>query len=167
RECNRSARMAEPLSALMLDVDEFKKFNDRFGHKVGDLVLQLVAVECKSSLRDVDIFGRLGGEEFAAILPGANLERAILVATRLRTVVENADLSQAGELFDMATNERRDNNELKITISIGVASLDGTCKGIEILIDHADRAMYSVKYGGRNQIKVWNDKADETKRMDN
>ena len=155
-EFNRSVRYKEPLSVIMLDVDEFKKFNDRFGHKVGDLVLKLVAGQCKTSLREVDIFGRLGGEEFVAVLPGTNLEHAVIVANRLRKVVEDADLAQAEDLFDMATHDKRESKELKVTISLGIAAYDETCKTIDVLIDHADRAMYSVKHAGRNQISVWN-----------
>ena len=84
REFSRSKRYKKPLSVIMLDVDEFKKFNDKFGHKIGDLVLRMVATQCKLSLRDVDIFGRLGGEEFVAALPDTDLEHAVAVANRLR-----------------------------------------------------------------------------------
>jgi diguanylate cyclase (GGDEF)-like protein len=75
REFSRSVRYKKPLSVIMLDVDEFKEFNDRFGHKVGDQVLKMVAARCKLSLRNVDIFGRLGGEEFAVALPDTDLSR--------------------------------------------------------------------------------------------
>ena len=156
REFNRSMRYKKPLSVIMLDVDEFKKFNDRFGHKAGDLVLKLVAAKCKSSLRDVDIFGRLGGEEFVAALPDTDLENALMVANRLHKMIEEADLSDAENLFELGTNNRYKKEEFKVTVSVGVATYDDSCKNIDMLIDHADRAMYSVKYTGRNRINVWN-----------
>lgn len=161
REFNRSMRYKKPLSVIMLDVDEFKSFNDRFGHRVGDLVLKLVAVQCKTSLRDVDIFGRLGGEEFAVILPDTDLKHAVIAANRLRKVVEEADLTEAENLFEKVTNNNNKSQKeaLKATVSIGVAACEDSCQNIEVVLDRADQAMYSVKYAGRNQINVWNDKA--------
>ncbi len=156
REFNRARRYKQQFSIIMLDVDEFKKFNDRFGHQVGDLVLKLVAAQCKSSLRDVDIFGRLGGEEFAVGLPDTGLDRAAQVATRLCKLVEEANLTEAGDLFEMETGEKVDRCEVKVTVSVGVAACDESCKNIDMLMDHADRAMYSVKNTGRNHISVWN-----------
>lgn len=155
REFNRARRYMQHLSVIMLDVDEFKKFNDKFGHQVGDLVLKLVAAQCKSSLREQDILGRLGGEEFAVALPGTGLEQAIQVAARLCKLVEGANLEEAGQLFELETGETFDRNELKVTVSVGVATYSETCKNIDALMDHADRAMYSVKYTGRNRISVW------------
>ncbi len=139
----------------MLDVDEFKKFNDRFGHQVGDMVLKLVASQCKSSLRDVDILGRLGGEEFSVALPGTNLEQAVQVATRLCRLVEEANLEEAEHLFEVTTGERIEKDAVKVTVSVGVAACDESCKNIDMLMDHADRAMYTVKNMGRNKINVW------------
>ncbi len=155
REFNRAKRYKEHLSIIMLDVDEFKKFNDRLGHQVGDLVLKLVTAQCKSSLREVDIVGRLGGEEFAVALPGTGLEQAVQVASRLCRLVEEANLAEAGSLFEMSTGEKVDKNELKVTVSVGVATYNESCKNIDVLMDHADRAMYSVKNTGRNRINVW------------
>ena len=156
REFSRSMRYKKPLSVIMLDVDEFKKFNDRFGHKVGDLVLRLVATQCKSSLRDVDIFGRLGGEEFVVALPDTDLKDAVIAANRLHKVVEEADLTEAENLFDLMASDTSKKEALKVTVSVGVAACDESCKNIEVVIDRADRAMYSVKYTGRNRINVWN-----------
>ncbi len=158
-EFSRSKRYKKPLSVIMLDVDEFKKFNDTYGHKVGDLVLKLVATQCKLSLREVDIFGRLGGEEFAAAFPDTDLEHACLAADRLRKIVEEADLTEAENLFDLITGDVSRKEALKVTVSVGVAACDEVCKNIDVVIDHADRAMYSVKYMGRNQTKVWNNGA--------
>jgi diguanylate cyclase (GGDEF)-like protein len=155
-EFTRSTRYKKPLSVIMLDVDEFKQFNDKFGHKVGDSVLRLVAMQCKASLRDVDIFGRIGGEEFVAVLPDTDLEHAVMAASRLRRIVESADLAEAENIFDQDAGGRSKKEALKVTVSIGVATCDESCKNIEAIIDHADRAMYSVKHAGRNQINVWN-----------
>jgi diguanylate cyclase (GGDEF)-like protein len=155
-EFNRTKRYGKPLSVIMLDVDEFKKFNDRFGHQVGDLVLKLVVSQCRSSLRDVDIFVRLGGEEFAVALPDTDMEQAVQVATRLCKLVEEANLEEAESLYEMTTGERFDGDSIRVTISAGVAACDASCKNIDMLMDRADRAMYSVKVTGRNQISVWN-----------
>ncbi len=155
-EFSRSMRYKKPLSVIMLDVDKFKKFNDRFGHKVGDLVLKLIAAQCKSSLRDVDIFGRLGGEEFVVALPDTDLKHAVIAANRLRKVVEEAELTDAENLFELVASDRPKKEALKVTVSVGVAACDESCKNIDMVIDHADRAMYSVKYTGRNRINVWN-----------
>lgn len=159
REFNRSMRYKKLLSIIMLDVDEFKNFNDRFGHKVGDLALRLVAMQCKTSLRDVDVFGRLGGEEFAVVLPDTDLKYAVIAANRLRKVVEEADLTEAENLFEQAANKRSQKEALKVTVSIGIAACEESCENIEVVIDRADQAMYSVKYAGRNQINIWNDGA--------
>jgi diguanylate cyclase (GGDEF)-like protein len=155
REFHRSKRYKTPLSILMLDVDEFKKFNDRFGHQTGDLVLKMVSSQCIASLRNVDIFGRLGGEEFAATLPDTSLEQAAQVASRLCTLIEALTFDEAGTLFELSTGEQVGKEAMKVTVSVGVAACDDSCRNIDVLLDHADRAMYKVKYTGRNRISVW------------
>lgn len=160
REFNRAKRDKKELSAIVLDVDEFKKFNDTFGHKAGDRVLKLIATQCNSSLRNVDIFGRLGGEEFVAILPDTKLEHAVLAANRLRQVVEEANLTQAENLLDLAASDGSKKEALKVTVSVGIATCDESCKNIDILIDYADRAMYSAKQAGRNQVSIWKNSED-------
>ncbi|MBM4427055.1 MAG: GGDEF domain-containing protein [Chloroflexi bacterium] len=107
------------------------------------------------SLRSVDVFGRLGGEEFAAVLPDTNLEKAAQVATRLCSMIEEMTLAETEALFEMSTGEQVDRDNLKVTVSVGVAECDESCRNIDVLLDHADRAMYSVKYTGRNRISVW------------
>ena len=121
-EFTRSMRYKKPLSIIMLDVDEFKKFNDKFGHKVGDLVLRLVAMQCKSSLRDVDIFGRVGGEEFLAALPDTDLNHAVMAASRLRRLVEETDFAEVENISDLTTGDKLKKEALKVTVSIGVAT---------------------------------------------
>lgn len=156
REFCRSVRYEKPLSVIMLDVDEFKKFNDRYGHRIGDLVLRVVATQCKLSLREVDIFGRVGGEEFVAALPDTDLEHAVAVANRLRKIVEETDLGDTENLFDLLAGDTPQKGALKVTVSVGVATFDESSKNIDMMIDHADQAMYSVKCAGRNQINIWN-----------
>ena len=158
-EFRRAKRYKLPLSVIMLDVDEFKTFNDRFGHQVGDLALKTVASQCASSLRNVDIFGRLGGEEFAAVLPDTGLEQAIRAARRLCAQIEAADLAEARSLLDVSTGRKAGVEELKVTASVGVAACDEDCRNIEILLDQADRAMYAGKYAGKNRIHIWNNGA--------
>ncbi|MBL8101857.1 MAG: diguanylate cyclase [Anaerolineales bacterium] len=155
-EFNRSKRSLKPISIIMLDVDEFKKFNDRFGHQVGDQVLRLVVSRCQTTLRSVDIFGRLGGEEFAVALPDTGVEHAVQVAVRLSKVVEDGDFKSAGQLFETSTGKKIDVDSLKVTVSIGVATSTESSRNLEELMDQADRAMYSVKNAGRNRIHVWN-----------
>jgi len=154
-EFNRTRRYRKNLSIIMLDVDEFKKFNDRFGHNAGDLVLKLVATQCKLSLREVDIFARLGSEEFVVALPDTQLDDAVQVATRLCKLVEETNLHEAGDFFEVSTGKRAEKDSVKVTVSVGVAMCDETCKNIDMLMDHADRAMYSVKNTGRNRINIW------------
>ena len=136
-----------PFSVIMLDVDDFKQYNDRHGHKVGDEVLVRVTEACKGSLRTDDIFGRLGGEEFAVSMPETKLENALEVAERLRKVVQE---------MDFPTNGSKPANALSITVSVGVAEYNNSCKTFDALLEHADKAMYKSKNSGRNQVNTWN-----------
>lgn len=139
-----------PFSVIMLDIDDFKQFNDQHGHKVGDSVLTLTAETCKSSLRGDDIFGRLGGEEFVVALPNTLLSDALEVAGRLRLAVERADYQHfAGMPAGM---------ELSVTVSVGVAGYDHHCRTLDALLERADKAMYSSKSSGRNKVSVWSNK---------
>lgn len=136
-EMKRSHRYGSPLSLLMMDVDNFKLFNDNYGHLIGDEVLKLICNVSKTALRDNDLMGRIGGEEFAFLFPATNIDSAIIVAERIRTAVENSTLIY-------------DSEKLHITISIGVTQLvkDDV---IEALLKRADMAMYKSKENGRNQ----------------
>jgi len=160
-EFNKAVRYKKNLSCIMLDIDNFKTFNDKYGHKVGDHVLRTVADRCKESIRNVDILGRLGGEEFAVLLPETGLSQAEITADRLRRTVEEINFSEIGGLFDMKKQGLRNEEKLKIAISVGVAELDETCKTIDMIIDRADRAMYKGKHLGGNQVNLW-DKAIES-----
>ncbi|WP_051901392.1 diguanylate cyclase [Methylotenera sp. L2L1] len=140
-ELNRATRSNSPLSLLMLDIDFFKKVNDTYGHQVGDIVLKSVANIAKSTLRDFDICGRLGGEEFAVLLPEANQDQAREVAERLRLAIANAQIAlPTGGL------------PIHITISIGVSSVMSKEDNIDVLISKADKALYEAKNRGRNRV---------------
>jgi diguanylate cyclase (GGDEF)-like protein len=154
-EFERAKESKQPLAIIMLDIDDFKKLNDQYGHKVGDFVLIQMAQTCKSSLRGNDIFGRLGGEEFALALPSTKLEYALEIATRLCTLISDLDFNLALQQFDKAKHLFQGEYNLNVTVSIGAAIYDETCKNLDVLIDHADQAMYKAKHSGRNQVHVW------------
>ncbi|HEX8961941.1 MAG TPA: diguanylate cyclase [Rhodocyclaceae bacterium] len=140
QELSRTQRYGGPLSVFMIDVDHFKTVNDTHGHKVGDLVLQTLGKVCRQALRDIDIVGRMGGEEFGVVLPHTDHEDALEAAERLRRAVAEAQVSIEHGL------------PLRITVSIGVASLDGAAgMNVDTLLSQADQALYRAKAGGRNR----------------
>ena len=120
---------------VLIDVDNFKSFNDDFGHTVGDAVLYNVASMLKGRSRSSDLVSRYGGEEFAVILPNTDLDGACLVAERFRDTMERA------------TYEDR-----RVTLSVGVAAFSETCSTHMALLDQADRALYAAKRRGRNLV---------------
>lgn len=139
-ELRRALRYKTPLALLMIDIDHFKHINDTYGHKTGDVVLQKLSELLKQSLREVDVLGRIGGEEFAILLPESRMENAVEVAERLRVQVANAQLLEAkGEA-------------IRFTVSVGVALLDNTEKTLDALFAHADEALYKAKNSGRNCV---------------
>lgn len=138
-ELERSRRYETPLSLLMLDIDRFKEVNDAHGHRAGDRVLQQLARTCLEVLRSVDVVGRVGGEEFAILLPETSLEGAVEVAERLREAVALAEVA------------REEGVPLRITVSIGVAMLAGTVN-LDTLLSQADAALYDAKRTGRNRV---------------
>jgi diguanylate cyclase (GGDEF)-like protein len=140
RELQRSRRYGHPLSVLMLDIDHFKRVNDRHGHAAGDEVLKAFVVSVQKMLREMDVLGRLGGEEFAIILPETALAEAILVAERLREAINRT----AVPLSDGGT--------LKVTSSIGVSQCVGASEGLEECLTRADEALYRAKENGRDQV---------------
>jgi diguanylate cyclase (GGDEF)-like protein len=135
-EISRSLRYDRPLSLLLLDLDHFKAINDRFGHDTGDEVLRRFSRLCRRTLREPDILGRLGGEEFAIIIPEESLQGAIPTAERLRAAVEN-------EFIDTPYG---------LTISIGVTEIKEDDTSISELLKRADAMMYEAKHRGRNQV---------------
>ncbi|MBI4983859.1 MAG: diguanylate cyclase [Rhodocyclales bacterium] len=140
QEFARSRRYGSSLSLLMLDLDHFKKINDTHGHHVGDLTLQKLAQVCRVVLRQEDMVGRLGGEEFAILLIETGSERAFEVAERLREALATTDVA----LDTGAT--------LRFTASIGVATVAADDAGIDAPLIRADEALYRAKNAGRNRI---------------
>lgn len=132
------------LCCIMSDIDHFKLFNDRYGHAVGDQVLQAVARTLSGGMRAIDLLCRYGGEEFCIVLPGAPLEVANAVAERLRSDIEVR-----------AASSVRSTQSLKITSSFGVAILTPEMTGPAQLIEHADQALYAAKDSGRNRVQTW------------
>jgi diguanylate cyclase (GGDEF)-like protein len=138
-EWNRYQRHWRPLSLLMIDIDEFKSINDRFGHDVGDHVIIQIADLCRQEKRKSDVVARFGGEEFLLLLPETTLDEAQLTAERLRRLVETRDLSIASRAVNA-------------TISIGVAEANPYMEAIFDLIKLADQALYAAKNAGRNRV---------------
>lgn len=132
------------LCCLMIDIDHFKQFNDNHGHAVGDQVIQAVARALAAGLRQGDVLGRYGGEEFCVVLPGLSVADALVAAERMRSEIE-ANASQA----------IRGTQIRAITASFGVATLNAQARSIEALIDHADQALYRSKHSGRNRTTQW------------
>ena len=153
KEFEMAEKDHRPFSIIMLDVDDFKKFNDIYGHKIGDSVLIQIAEACRNSLRAYDIFGRLGGEEFALALPDTSLDHALEVASRLRKLIEDRNFHE--ELEFIVDDVQKSGKNLAVTISVGVATLDETCRNLDVLMDRADQAMYLSKNLGRNRVQVW------------
>ena len=141
REFARSKRYKHPLSALMVDIDRFKKVNDSFGHTTGDQVLIQLTGRIRANIRDIDILGRYGGDEFAILLPDTELEPARQVAERLRTAIANIPFET-------------DAGAIHITTSIGVSTLAAQVGSLEVLIDKADMGVYAAKDAGRNRVRL-------------
>ncbi|MES9996527.1 diguanylate cyclase [Desulfovibrio aminophilus] len=136
-ELERARRYGRALSLVMFDVDHFKKVNDTYGHDAGDAVLRSLADTARTALRQADVLGRLGGEEFAAILPETDLKAGMETAERLRRAVEELKVSH-GELV------------LRLTVSLGVAQIrEG--EDLDGLLKRADQALYEAKNSGRNR----------------
>jgi len=143
REFRRAQRYQRPLTLLMLDLDRFKAFNDRYGHLAGDHALRETADVLRQNARSVDILARYGGEEFAIILPETDLPRAAAHAERIRSAVaSHVFVSQETGL------------EHQVTVSVGVAALGLTSEKIEDLVHDADQALYRAKAAGRNRTAL-------------
>lgn len=144
REIKRCIRSAADLSILMLDIDFFKQLNDKYGHSAGDEALKHFVQTVQTMLRDYDILGRLGGEEFAAVLPETDLETALKVAERVRKAVAISLLIFEGK-------------RISFTVSIGVRTQKGQSLDLEKMLSQADEALYQAKKGGRDQVVAYSD----------
>jgi diguanylate cyclase (GGDEF)-like protein len=143
-EVNRSRRYNQPLSFLMIDIDDFKQYNDRNGHQAGDLALQLSAQELKGTLRSADVASRYGGEEFCVLLPQTSLPEAGVIAERMRERIERF-------LFPHSKSQPLG----AVTISVGVSTFTATVNSAEQIIWAADRALYEAKHKGKNKISFY------------
>ncbi len=139
REFNRAVRFNRSLSAILVDIDHFKNVNDQYGHAAGDVVLRTVARRIQQAVREIDLVGRYGGEEFTVLLPETDLETARVVAERL-----HADMKQP---FTIPGGRA-----LYLTVSIGVAEMSPSTPNLATLIHEADLAMYTSKRAGRDRV---------------
>ncbi|MFN3500671.1 MAG: diguanylate cyclase [Allorhizobium sp.] len=138
----QAVRHRHELSCVMLDIDHFKSINDRYGHQIGDEVLKTVASLCKGHLRAGDLFGRLGGEEFAIFLAHVGREDALATAEKLRKIVASTRIAL-------------DTGPLAVTASFGVTATSIVAKDVDTLLAQADAAMYRAKETGRDRCEVW------------
>lgn len=148
QEVSSAKRQKRNLCAIMTDIDFFKSVNDTYGHATGDLVLKTVSRVIKLQLRDYDIAGRYGGEEFSIILPYTKILEAKMVAERLRKAVENTKID-----ISKVNNETNDKN-ISVTISLGIAEYENGDDEHTIL-QKADKALYKAKEGGRNKAEIY------------
>ena len=138
-ELRRCHRYNHDTTLLMVDVDHFKSVNDRYGHAMGDLVLKKLAEVLCGELRRSDIVGRVGGEEFALLLPETNRAMALLIAERIRQRVKQAEFKHG-------------NDRLQVTLSIGVCESSARETRLETMLDTADKRLYQAKHNGRDQV---------------
>ena len=139
-ELERWRRFPRPLSLIAIDADFFKNINDTWGHAAGDDVLRNLALTLAANVREIDVVARMGGEEFAALLPSTDLDGALRLAERFREAVEGQRV-------------RSGNDEIGYTVSIGVASMGPGITGVDQLMKLADRSLYAAKKAGRNCIR--------------
>ncbi len=148
REFNRAQRFHRPLSVVMLDLDYFRNVNDSLAHLTGDQVLRLVAERCKASIREVDVLGRYGGDEFTIICPESSMEEAQTVCERLKkNIAQEPFMTPAGAVH--------------LTASLGIAVMTPETPDLVTLVDWADKAMYVSKRNGRNLITSYDHGASQ------
>lgn len=152
QEVSNAKRQNAPLCGIMTDIDFFKSVNDTYGHAVGDLVLKTIAKVIRGQLREYDIAGRYGGEEFSILLPFTKIEEAKMVAERLRKTIESRviDISKV--------NPDSEKKEISVTLSLGIYEMKSDDND-EDLLKKADKALYEAKNTGRNKVVIhydWN-----------
>lgn len=140
KEFERAKRYAEPLSLAVFDLDYLKKINDTYGHSAGDDAIKAIARVLSNSSRSIDLAARYGGEEFCLLLPNTHLEESVLIAERIRNLINEAEVEGPGG----------------ISASIGVANFPLHASEPDDLFERADEALYAAKQGGRNQVRVYN-----------
>jgi len=137
---NKSIRHKQPLTLMMLDIDYFKKINDKYGHLVGDITLKVFSNGVAKLIRTEDILARVGGEEFIIVMENLSMDSALTLAERIRLEVENM-LIKASE------------HKIKLTVSIGLASRKSDDHSLELLQHRCDKALYQAKNSGRNRVE--------------
>lgn len=147
KELATASRYGRDLSLLVVDIDYFKKINDQYGHPVGDIVLKHFAQVALDTIRGQDTLGRIGGEEFAIILPGTNIVDAVNLAERCRSAMECTSV-----VHNLGT--------IKFTVSVGIASFDQQSPNSENIVRNADAALYAAKGAGRNRVNVFDGTPD-------
>lgn len=150
REIMRARRHQRPLAVAMLDIDHFKSINDTYGHEIGDLALKAFADTCRGCIREIDHLGRIGGEEFACLLPETSESEARACAERLRACIEAQSIDTA-------------KGKVQFTVSIGVAVLQPEHVNWECLLRDADGALYQAKCEGRNRVVIARPRSSNTK----
>ncbi len=135
-------RREKPSTALMLDIDHFKRINDTYGHQAGDKVIKMLAALIRRCVRETDLAGRYGGEEFAIILNDSSVEDAKIVAERIRQLAQRLVVEHEGE-------------SISFTVSLGLAQFSPDFKGAMAWLECADQALYEAKENGRNQYRIY------------
>ncbi len=138
-ELKRSKKNKLHLSFLMIDIDNFKQFNDRYGHLVGDAILRQVSKIISENVRQIDFIGRYGGEEFSIVLAETDKEQANFAGQRIRQAIEGATIKAYDE-------------KLKVTVSIGISTFPVNTRNMQDLIEMADQALYVAKETGKNKV---------------
>jgi diguanylate cyclase (GGDEF)-like protein len=140
RELSRVRNLQQEMAVIMLDIDHFKTINDRFGHSAGDRTLQEVVARLRRSVRQIDLLGRLGGEEFGIVLPALPAKAALQAAQRLRAAIAERPVA-AGD------------QQITVTASVGIALARDSEAGLEQMLARADSALYAAKHAGRNCVR--------------
>jgi diguanylate cyclase (GGDEF)-like protein/PAS domain S-box-containing protein len=140
-ELKRAVRLKHPLALALIDLDHFKAINDTYGHATGDQALVNLALVCRKSIREIDVFARFGGDEFALLLPETTREQAVVVVERMRLALADRPLRQGGPAVEL-------------TVSAGITDLAGEADSLDGLLGRADRALYRAKEAGRNRVRV-------------
>ena len=141
-EHQRLQRYHRDFSVIMLDIDDFKKVNDNYGHHEGDRLLQSVASTIRENMRDNDYAFRMGGDEFLILLPETNEEQAYHLAKRMRKEIENKKLQS-------------DTQSYTISVSLGISQFRQNDANLEVVVKRADEALYQVKNSGKNSETIW------------
>lgn len=149
KEIASAKRYSRQLSLIILDIDYFKKINDQYGHPLGDVALRHFAQVTSAAIRSQDTLGRIGGEEFAIILPDTATNEAYSLAERIRSAIDSSSVEH-----NLGT--------IKFTVSIGIASLDEQNTDPKIIVNNADAALYTAKGAGRNRVHIYNAAPDSS-----